>query len=376
MTAAWLGGGVAGHTESRDHPGEHGALTTLVKDVCAHHTRAQGERPRRPAEFDAVLWRSLVDAGLTRLTSSADVGAGPIEAAVVLHGVARHNGAVPLAETDVIGGWLATIADLPVSEDAALTVGIAGPGQYQRKAGRIEGTATGVPWGGTAAVIVAVRHDDELLVTVLDSATTTPEYNLAGEPRPSVSFDVPESAFSTVDGSVADELIRRGAWARCVQIIGALDAASELTVAHTRHRRQFGRSLSAFQAVQHSLAHLAGELERARAAAVLGVAAAGDHGFHSSQADYAVSVAKVTLGQVVDSIATTAHQLHGAVGVTLEHDLWMSTMRARSWLSEYGSTSHYARRLGMATMRSCAEGADLWDSVTGARLDGWTGSPE
>ena len=44
------------------------------------------------------------------------------------------------------------------------------------------------------------------------------------------------------------------AWARCVQVIGALDAAVEFSVAHTREREQFGRPLSAFQVVQHSLA--------------------------------------------------------------------------------------------------------------------------
>ncbi|MBB3748147.1 acyl-CoA dehydrogenase [Mycolicibacterium sp. BK634] len=374
MTAAWLGSGVAGHSKSKDHGDEHAELRALVKDVCFRSAPAHGERPRRPQMFDAVLWQSLVDAGLTRLTSSADAGASPPDAAVVLHGVARYSGAVPIAETDVIGGWLATVADLPVSVDDALTVGIAEPEDYQRRAGRFEGTVTAVPWGGIATVILGIRHRDKLLVAALDSVTTTSDYNLAGEPRPSVSFDVQESAFSVVDGMLAEELIRRGAWARCVQIIGALDAASELTVAYTQQRRQFGRPLSAFQAVQHSLAHLAGELERARAAVVLAVAAAADHGFGSPQTDYAVTAAKVTLGQVVDSVATTAHQLHGAIGVTLEHDLWLSTTRARTWLTEYGSTNHYARRLGAATMRTCVAGADLWDGATGTRLDGWTGT--
>ena len=74
-----------------------------------------------------------------------------------------------------------------------------------------------------------------------------------------------------------------GAWARCVQIIGALDAAPDLTVAHTSERVQFGRPLSKFQAVQHSLAEMAGEIERARAATALAMAAAADFGFDSAQ---------------------------------------------------------------------------------------------
>ena len=94
------------------------------------------------------------------------------------------------------------------------------------------------------------------------------------------------------------------------------DAAADLTVAHTREREQFGRPLRAFQAVQHSLAAMAGEIERARAATTLAIAAAADYGFGSPQTDYAVTVAKVAVGRAVEPVTTIAHQLHGAIGVT------------------------------------------------------------
>ena len=168
----------------------------------------------------------------------------------------------------------------------------------------------------------------------------------------------------TPRGSEA-ELISRGAWARCIQIIGALDAAVEFSVAHTREREQFGRPLSAFQAVQHTLAAMAGEVERARAATDLAVAAAADFGFGSPQTDYAVMVAKVTLGQVVPIVVTAAHQLHGAIGVTIEHRLWLATMRARSWIDEFGDTAHYAQRLG----RLALSGADPWDVMIGVTTE-------
>ncbi|MCV7104253.1 acyl-CoA dehydrogenase family protein, partial [Mycolicibacterium chitae] len=168
---------------------------------------------------------------------------------------------------------------------------------------------------------------------------------------------------------VADELARRGAWARCVQVLGALDAAAEMTVAHTRERQQFGRALSKFQAVQHALAQMAGEIERGRAATTLAVAAAADHGFDSPQADYAVTLAKVVLGRVVPEVTTTAHQLHGAIGVTLEHSLWSATLRAHSWIGEFGSTGRHARRLGRRALDAGARGDDgaLWDALTWAR---------
>ncbi|EUA23552.1 acyl-CoA dehydrogenase, C-terminal domain protein [Mycobacterium xenopi 4042] len=90
----------------------------------------------------------------------------------------------------------------------------------------------------------------------------TDGHNLAGEPRDRVDFDTPVHRFRLLDASVGAELLQRGAWARCVQVIGALDAAAESSVSHTRERVQFGRALSTFQSVQHALAAMAGEIER------------------------------------------------------------------------------------------------------------------
>ena len=142
-------------------------------------------------------------------------------------------------------------------------------------------------------------------------------------------------------------------------MIGALDAARDLTVAHTSERVQFGRPLSKFQAVQHSLAGMAGEIERARAATELAIAAATEFGFDSAATDYAVTVAKIATGRAVESVTTIAHQLHGAIGATVEHRLWLFTMRARSWIDDFGTTTHYARRLGRLTLAA----DDPWQVV-------------
>jgi acyl-CoA dehydrogenase len=109
---------------------------------------------------------------------------------------------------------------------------------------------------------------------------------------------------------------------------------------------------------------MAGEIERARAATELAVAAATYHGFDSPQTDYAVTVAKVVLGRVVPAVATVAHQLHGAIGVTIEHPLWSATNRSHSWIDEFGSTGHYARRLGRLALDNGQDAGGLWDVLT------------
>jgi len=210
----------------------------------------------------------------------------------------------------------------------------------------------------------------QLAVTEPGELAITDGHNLAGEPRDTVVFDQPSQA--ELAPEVVAELNRRGAWARCVQTMGALDAAAELTVAYTRDRIQFGRPLSKFQAVQHALAGMAGEIERARAAAELAVSAATDHGFSDAATDYAVTLAKVTLGQVVPAVNTVAHQLHGAIGVTIEHELWSHTNRAYSWTAEFGSTQAHARRLGRVALGSRDSDGALWDVMTGSELGPWS----
>lgn len=329
-------------------------LAQLVEDIGRRSfDNRLGDRGL-PEEFDRALWRNLEETGLSRLLSSQQ--AGPAEAAIVLTGLARHACAVPIAETDLLAGWLAAEAGVAVPDNGPLTVVLADTDAVD---GRVTGTASEVPWPRSGPVVLATRAANALHVTVVDDPELADGHNLAGEPRGMFSFDLPADRFATVDPSLGDELVRRGAWARCVQVIGALDAAAELTVAHTREREQFGRPLGAFQAVQHSLAAMAGEIERARATTALAIAAAADYGFDSAEADYAVTVAKVAVGRAVGPVITTAHQLHGAIGVTLEHRLWLATMRAQSWVDEFGSTAHYARRLG----RSVLATDNPWDLV-------------
>lgn len=316
-------------------------LKQLVEDLGARSAQARFGERRLPETFDAELWRNLEDTGLSRLTTEQE--AGPAEMAVVLAGLARHAAAVPIAETDLLAAWLAHQAGLDVPS-GPLTVAIG-----------TSGTARDVPWPTDATVLLAARDDDGVHVGWLADPEVTVGHNLGGEPRGTLAYD--NTGLTQLDASVGDELVRRGAWARCVQTVGAFDAALALTVAHTGERVQFGRPLGKFQAVQHSLAAMAGEIEQARAATELATAAVTEYGFGHARAEYAVTVAKVAVGRAATPVTTIAHQLHGAIGVTIEHPLWSVTMRARAWPDEFGSTASYARRLGRLALTA----DDPWD---------------
>ncbi|MET4431725.1 acyl-CoA dehydrogenase family protein [Mycolicibacterium sp. 624] len=348
---------------------EFEAVRDLVGDLGRRAFDARLGRRRRPETFDGQLWDALTGSGLDRLTSVPENEAGPADLAVVLYELARYSAAVPVAETDLLGAWLAHRAGIDAPSSGPLT---SGRGAGTVLGGLVTGAAGAMPWARTAVarvVLVEIRSAGSpaptqhvALLGATDSVVTD-GMNLAGEPRDEVSFAIDARTLQPVDPAVADEYECRGAWARCVQLIGALDAAAASSVLHCRERVQFGRPLSRQQSVQHTLAIMAGDIERARAAVTLAVAAAADFGFADRRTEYAVSVAKTVLGPVVGSVTAAAHQLHGAIGTSIEHALWLSTLRARSWIDEFGSTATHARRLG----RTILSEPDFWDCVTGSQ---------
>ena len=81
----------------------------------------------------------------------------------MLSGLARHAGAVPIAETDLLAAWLAAEAGIDVPADGPLTIAMAHADTVD---GRITGTAADVPWPHTGLVLLAARTADGLHVAI------------------------------------------------------------------------------------------------------------------------------------------------------------------------------------------------------------------
>lgn len=228
--------------------GDDAQLHRLVDDIGSRSRDARIGRRGGPELFDGALWQTLEETGLTRLTSTADLDVSPAELAIVLRGLARHACAVPIAETG-LAAWLGGMAGLKLPDKGPLTVAITGA----PVGGPIIDSSIEVPWTrASTAVVLAACGTDGLYIGLLDNPPIEHGHNLAGEPRDRISVSLHASELLRLDAAVGEELLRRGAWARCMQTIGALDAAAELSVAHARDRVQFGRALSGFQAVQHA----------------------------------------------------------------------------------------------------------------------------
>ncbi|HVW45198.1 MAG TPA: acyl-CoA dehydrogenase family protein, partial [Amycolatopsis sp.] len=164
----------------------------------------------------------------------------------------------------------------------------------------------------------------------------------AGQPRDEVRVDVTALSGVPVTEPVRREYLLRGALARTVQSTGALERAVELSVSYASQRSQFGRPIAKFQAVQQLIADAACESALARAATDAAVATLVRR---TGSLEQSVAIARSVTGHATSVVVRNAHQVHGAIGTTLEHPLHEVTMPALAWRSEYGSPAHWDRRL-------------------------------
>jgi acyl-CoA dehydrogenase len=198
-------------------------------------------------------------------------------------------------------------------------------------------------------------------------AKVTEDRNLALEPRDTLTFDGGPVVAAKPAAGVRPEAIRlHGAMARAAQMAGALDSILEQGVRYATERKQFGRPIANFQAIQHNLAIVAGHVAASGIAAELAFRAA-DRDDRAKGADgydpgFETAVAKIRVGEAAGVCAGLVHQVHGAIGFTYEHSLHFATRRLWAWRAEFGSENGWAIELGR---RVAARGPDnLWADLT------------
>ena len=101
------------------------------------------------------------------------------------------------------------------------------------------------------------------------------------------------------------------------EAVGVMSAMHESTVGYMKQRKQFGRAIGEFQALQHRAVDMYVSLEQARSMALLATMLAGDE--DAVERHKAVAAAKVQIGRSGRKLGQEAVQLHGGIGVTMEY---------------------------------------------------------
>ncbi len=386
------------------------AAARILRDVADPQTlnSAKDDGWKKPA------WKALEDAGMAVAwvpDTLGGAGAGLADGFAVLREAGRFALPLPLAET-LLAGWLLSRASIS-SPEGAMTCAPTRPGDIAKVAdnGTVSGRLRAVPMARDAAhlAVLARRGDGRHAVALIDAkaASIADGESMAGDALNAVTLNgVRPIELMDASGVDEDALLMMGAAARAIEMAGALEAALDLAVGYANERVAFERKIAKFQAVQHNLARLAGEVAVAVAAATsaadaIATAGApsprasptspsspsargegrgegqphapkqasaphpsplpvkyGERGLFDEAVFLEVASAKIRVGEAATEGAAIAHQVLGAIGFTQEHTLHRFTRRLWAWRDDFGNESYWAARLGTLV---AAKGPDgLW----------------
>lgn len=122
------------------------------------------------------------------------------------------------------------------------------------------------------------------------------------------------------------------------QALGIAEGALESTIAYVKERKQFGRSIGAFQNTQFQLADMATKVEAAQMLVYKAAMAKATQKVYSLEA----AKAKLYAAEVAMEVTTKAVQLHGGYGYTREYDV-ERMMRDAKITEIYEGTSEVQR---------------------------------
>ncbi len=330
--------------------------------------------------YGNALWKQFAELGLTGILipeSQGGAGLGAVEAGLVLEEIGRNLTPSPFLTTAVAavralegsaqaGRWFPgilageTVAALAVDEgkhhDPAR---VALDAKRQGNGFVLNGAKEFVIHGNSADVLlVAARTggspgetDGITLFAVekgaqglgVDTATLADSSKAARLSLENVSVDA-DAVVGEVDGGWVplSRALNAGRAGAAFELVGVAAGASEMTFEYLKQRKQFGKLIGEFQALQHRAAHLYGEIEIARAAALKAAQLldAGD-----PKAELYVSVAKAKAARTSALAVQEGVQMHGGIGMTDEHDIGLY-MKREAVLSElFGSPRYHAARV-------------------------------
>ena len=214
----------------------------------------------------------------------------------------------------------------------------------------IDGTKLFVPDAHVADHLICIARTGEATETgegltafIVDAGSPGLSRSLlktiSGDKLFEVTFDgvkVPrENVLGQVGGGweIVRRTIQRAAVASCCELVGVVQRALELTLEYATERRQFGRPIGSFQVIQHYCVDMATDVDATRfvtyeAAWTL------SEGLPCTRE---VAVAKAWAGEAYDRVVTLAHQIHGAIGCTIDHELQFYTKRGKAAQLSFGS---------------------------------------
>jgi len=314
-------------------------IKRTAKDLLA--TRSSPERQREAAEsgeYDLALWRELGELGWPGVAVAEQYGGGGL-GYVELAGLLEESG-----YTLLNGPLLGTVMCAAAISEAG------SPEQKERWLGALaSGEATGA-FGLQGEFIADGATTDVLVLVDGESGDASLSESGAGAAEAVKSID-PTRRYgrSTADALPGDPLtsdvsaaLDLGAILVSAELVGICRRVLDMTLEYVKDRKQFGRPVGSFQAVQHRCARMLLDTESARAVTYFAAWAADADRERLPEAS---SLAKAAASKAGVETTSSAIQAHGGIGFTWEADVHWFYKRAQLDAAMLGGASFHKQRL-------------------------------
>lgn len=335
-----------------------------------------------PDGFGHELWGQFAEMGFTGMMVEEDhggLGMGHAEAGIVLEQIGRNltpspfltssvmaASALSAGSDDLKGRWLPGLVEGKSVFAVAIDEGpkhnpqsIKTRAEKSGNGFKLTGAKTFVIQGASADMLVVAARtsgddaDDDgitLFAVPKDAANMTqdPVRLVDSSMASHVTFDGVDLDGDAVIGEVGggreilNRMLSAGRAGAAAEGVGVAGGAFDLTTEYLKQRKQFGKLIGEFQALQHRAAHLYSELEIARATAIKAAQMLDED---ADKADLMVSVAKAKVGKVARLAVQEGVQMHGGIGMTDEYDIGLFMKRDRALHEFLGDHYFHADRV-------------------------------
>jgi alkylation response protein AidB-like acyl-CoA dehydrogenase len=314
--------------------------------------------------YDANLWSKLTDQGYTGIIypeAYGGVGLGRVELMLLMEEAGRALLPGPFFSTVVLAGSVLDAVGTPAHKskylapichgEARATVAIPeADGSWNPEDmrlsvtnGKLTGEKSFVPDAAVADFIIVVARNGvfvvdpkapgvkispmsgmdltrKLYVVEFSNAPAEPLGDTTGLPR---ALDIATAALAA-------------------ELVGGMQRTLDITVEYAKTRKQFGKPIGMFQAVQHQCADMYLETESARSAVYYAGWALEEN---SPDAATAVSIAKMYASDAARTVGNRGIQIHGGMGFTWENDIHLYYRRAKASETAFGDATFHRERI-------------------------------
>lgn len=354
----------------------------MLQDTLRRFLSDKYDVPTRNAILDSEsgmstdIWNQLAELGILGALFSEDdggFGGAGFDIAVVFEELGRAGVVEPILETCVLAGGLISalgnetqkgLLETVIGGETRLALAHGEP-RSRYDLNRVETNCKDGKLSGHKSMVQGAPNADHIIISARESGDVGDEKGISLFLVPVSDLDMRSTpimgggmaADIYLDGVAITDDMRLGSkgqayshletvhaaaiTALCAQTLGGMETATRLTVEYLQTRKQFGRAIGTFQALQHRVSDMLIELEQARSAVI------GSAGYLEADTrlrNRYASAAKNLMGRAGRLIAEEAIQMHGGIAMTQEYELAHIAKRIVMADHMLGDTDHHLER--------------------------------